>query len=138
MTYTTSKAEELVWDAHEFELLRSRYLDLIKTCLLRTVFPDANRNPEGETLPFYPGARREGRLYPAETFTMVGALWLESLERACLGRIEAQGPRRLRRVRSLTGRVRHADEGSPAKPDKHEPTRLAVRFIYGCAATDFA
>ena len=84
MTYTTSKAEELVWDAHEFELQRSRYLDLVKACLLRTVFPDANRNPEGETLPFDAAARREGRLYPTEAFTMVGALRLESLERACL------------------------------------------------------
>jgi O-methyltransferase len=82
--YTVSQQEELIFDLIEAERRENRYLSLVKKCLLRTVFPDANRDAGGNILPFDPVARREGRLYPTEAYTMVGQLRLEALEQACL------------------------------------------------------
>ena len=71
-----------------FSRYRDRYLSLVKHCILRTLFPDKNIDPEGNVLPFAPAARHDGRLYPTEAWTMVGRLRLEAVERACITVLE--------------------------------------------------
>lgn len=84
MPYTVSKAEEQVFDLMDSLGTRSPYLDLAKRCILRTIFPDQNLDPDGNVLPYDAELRREGRLYPTEAYSMVGELRLDSLEKACL------------------------------------------------------
>jgi hypothetical protein len=92
MIYTESKREELVLDLIGLDRWNSRYLSLVKKCILRQLFPDANRDADRNVLPFDPDARREGRLYPTEAWTMVGQLRLEALERACLSVLDQNVP----------------------------------------------
>jgi hypothetical protein len=68
------------------------YLDLLKKCLTRTIFPDSNLTMDGKILPYDPEARRLGHLWPTEALTMVGVERLNLLERVCLDVIQENVP----------------------------------------------
>lgn len=67
------------------------YLNLMKQCLTRLLFPDCSVNlemiPTGQ---FDPEARRLGQDWPSEAETMVGLLRLDNLE-YCISRLIADG-----------------------------------------------
>jgi hypothetical protein len=63
--------------------MSSLYLELLKKCLTRTLFPDANYTMDMQVIPYDPEARRLGHLWPTEAMTMVGVERLDVLERAC-------------------------------------------------------
>jgi hypothetical protein len=59
------------------------YLDLLKRCLTRTLFPDQRYGPDiTKPLPFDPDLRRVGRDWPTEAVTMVGMERLNTLQNA--------------------------------------------------------
>jgi hypothetical protein len=64
--------------------MKSLYLDLLKKCLARTLFPDANYNMDMQIVPYDPEARRLGHLWPTEALTLVGVERLNLVEKACL------------------------------------------------------
>lgn len=85
-------ADELILDLRDVVRHQNRYLELVKHCILRTLFPDQNVDAKGNLHPFDPVARHEGRFYPTEAWTMVGRLRLEALEKACLTVLDEQVP----------------------------------------------
>lgn len=59
------------------------YLDLLKRCLTRTIFPDQRYGPDiTKPLPFDLDLRRVGRDWPTEAVTMVGLERLNTLQNA--------------------------------------------------------
>jgi hypothetical protein len=65
------------------------YLDLMKKCLTRTLFPDSCVNTALETTGWFdPDARREGKDWPSEADTMIGLLRLENIERCAIAALE--------------------------------------------------
>lgn len=60
------------------------YLDLLKKCLTRTLFPDSRYEPANskflQSLPFSHELRMEGRDWPVEALTMVGVKRLDNLQ----------------------------------------------------------
>src|SRR6188474_1402041 len=68
------------------------YLDLLKGCLTRMLFPDMCWGDwEFATpRPFDPDARREGRDWPTEAETMVGMRRLDNLQR-CMRTVFREG-----------------------------------------------
>jgi O-methyltransferase len=62
--------------------MNSLYLDLLKRCLTRSLFPDKRYEPPDTTraLPYSHALRFEGRDWPVEALTMVGMKRLECLQ----------------------------------------------------------
>jgi O-methyltransferase len=69
------------------------YLELLKKCLTRTLFPDRkiSSDPSG-TAEFCPEERAEGKDWPTEAETMVGMRRLDNLEACIVGVIENKVP----------------------------------------------
>ncbi len=64
--------------------LASAYLDLVKQCLTRSLFPDARWDADlARVLPFDASLREDGRDWPTEAETMVGSRRLDNLQ-ACV------------------------------------------------------
>ena len=58
----------------------TRYLDLLKGCLTRMLFPDVSWDWDlANKRPFDPEVRREGQDWPTEAETMVGLRRLDNL-----------------------------------------------------------
>ena len=71
----------------------TEYLNLLKRCLTRELFPDRRWNYElNEQLAYDPALRRVGRDWPTEALTMVGFERLSNLERCIVQVIEAGVP----------------------------------------------
>jgi hypothetical protein len=67
------------------------YLDLLKGCLTRMIFPDSYVNREFRPTGFFdPDARRNGRDWPSEAETMVGLKRLDNLK-ACITSVLRDG-----------------------------------------------
>jgi macrocin-O-methyltransferase TylF-like protien len=65
------------------------YLDLLKKCLTRMLFPDQCLDHDLKTIrPVDPGKRREGRDWPTEAETMIGMLRLSQLEAAVVNALD--------------------------------------------------
>ncbi len=77
--------EEITYNPNTVKL----YLELLRNCLTRTIFPDEDYIPAltPTLVPFDPEARRYGRRWPTEALTMVGSERLSSLEQLCLAAI---------------------------------------------------
>src|SRR5436190_60090 len=71
------------------------YLDLLRHSLCRDRFPDARYDMSSGSLqlmPFDPALREQGRDWPLEAVTMVGAKRLENLETCCCAALQENIP----------------------------------------------
>ena len=63
-----------------------RYLELLRHCLCRDLFPDERYDMSKgylQKMPFDAGLRKEGKDWPTEAVTMVGSKRLQNLEKCC-------------------------------------------------------
>lgn len=57
------------------------YLELMKKCLVNSIYRDSGRLPPGIVVPFSPTVREEGRDWPEAAHTMVGRRRLDNVHR---------------------------------------------------------
>src|SRR5438552_6312744 len=114
-----------------------RYLDLLRHALCRDRFPDARYEASSGSLqlmPFDPALRAQGKDWPLEAMTMVGAKRLENLE-SLLRCLTGKDSRRLRRNRRLARRLWNSHARGSGSNGERRPQSLAVRFLRRIAPT---
>ena len=57
------------------------YIELMKKCLINSIYRDSGRVPPGIVVPFSPNVREEGRDWPEVAHTMVGRRRLDNVHR---------------------------------------------------------